>query len=99
MQTLFNQKRETVLKMSARGGEVPLIRRIAQAPRTLVRKPAGSCEAGVHRRLAASSSFVGRQADETLYRIIIFTIFIFMSSKGGLRTGSSNQVPLRSVDL
>ena len=48
---------------------------------------------------AASTRSVGRQTDGRLYRIIIFTIFIFMSSKGGLRTGSSNQVPLRSVDL
>ena len=85
--------------MSARLSLAPEIRGIVGAPRTLVRKLPGSREDRAPGTTAASARSVGRQADETLYRIIILTIFIFMSSKGGLRTGSSNQVPLRSVDL
>ncbi len=85
--------------MSARLSLAPEIRGIAGAPRTLVRKLPGSREDRAPGTAAASARSVGRQADGTLYRIIILTIFIFMSSKGGLRTGSSNQVPLRSVDL
>ncbi len=84
--------------MSARLSLAPEIRGIAGAPRTLVRKLPGSREDRAPGTAAASARSVGRQADGT-YLIIILTIFIFMSSKGGLRTGSSNQVPLRSVDL